>query len=418
MFDQVMALQWVQDNIAAFGGDPSKVTIMGESAGAGSVGLHLLSPLSTNLFHQAIMESGNALCPWAVDTNMDRQIAFTRELAAMVNCMETDNEALIECLRGVDEQNLTRAQITLTGENLVIELVFAPVVDNAFLPDIPQELVKEHNFNSVPTLIGTNHDEGTLLTLRAYPSYVVRQRPPDMTLEDFREMLPDYLYYSSPMVASAVEQWYIDWTKADNVSENHIESFINLHTDQAFACPAEAMARAMYETGAPVYRYEMTHIPTMSVFAGVPGWLGAGHAEELQFVFGWGLNQKLTPLLRRQSDEEKEMTVQFMRYWTNFIKTGNPNEPDSTSEYPDWPMYTLPEQEYKMLSLTMENGRAMRMDTCAFWLNYAPVLYNYGDEDDLYEDWKREYAEWKNVYMTEWNEAFEDYKDNKGCDEP
>ena len=56
----------------------------------------------------------------------------------------------------------------------------------------------------------------------------------------------------------------------------------------------------------------------------------------------------------------------------------DPNVEGSTGEYPDWPMFTVPELEYKKLSLTMENSRAMRMDTCAFWLNYAPLLYNYG----------------------------------------
>ena len=68
LFDQIMALQWIQDNIAKFGGNPDNVTIFGEGAGAASVSFHLLSPLSRNLFSQAIMQSGSALAPWGVIT--------------------------------------------------------------------------------------------------------------------------------------------------------------------------------------------------------------------------------------------------------------------------------------------------------------------------------------------------------------
>ncbi|XP_071492971.1 acetylcholinesterase-like [Diadema antillarum] len=418
MLDQVMALEWVRDNIQYFGGDPSKVTIMGESAGAGSVGLHIVSPLSQGLFHQAIMESGNALCPWAADTNIERQIGFTREIAENFNCDVTDNVALIECLRGVDEVNLTRAQLAMTRTHLIVELLFVPVVDGYFLPAAPATLIGHPDFRGVPTLMGTNEDEGTLIALRAFPSYVVRRVPPPMSLTEFQELFPGYLYYSSPLLIPAVEHWYVDWTKADNQSSDHLDAFIRLNTDQVFACSTELMARALANVSAPVYRYEMTHDPSWSVFAGVPKWLGAGHAEELQYVFGWAFNPSFNRIVG-QTDEEKWMSVQFMTYWTNFIRTGDPNSPVSGS-YPSWPQFTVPELEYKKLSLTMENGRAMRMESCAFWLNLAPDLYNYteGDNDDLYDDWQREYTEWRDVHMAEWNEVFNEYKEDNTCNNP
>ncbi|XP_041457618.1 cholinesterase 1-like [Lytechinus variegatus] len=418
MFDQVMALEWVQDNIVAFGGDPSRVTIMGESAGASSVGLHLMSPISVGLFHQAIMQSGNALCPWAVDTDIGRQVGFTREIADQVNCTDIDSELLIECLRDVDEPVLTQAQASLTLKYLTNELLFTPVVDQVFIPDLPVEILKRQEFQSVPMLTGTNEDEGTLITLRAYPSYVLRQIPPTVTREDFTELLPDYLFYYTPMFATAVEQWYLDWTQADDSTSNQVNAFINLNTDQMFACPTEAMSRAMLETGAPVYRYEMTHDPTSSIFIGLPGWLGAGHAEELQYVFAWGLNQDLPDVLREQTNEEKSMSIQFMQYWANFIRTGNPNGEQPSGEYPEWPRYTLPEQNYKKLSPSMENGRAMRMNNCTFWLHYAPALNSYGDFSGLYKEWEQEYTQWRDVHMVQWTDAFDEYKSNEQCGDP
>ena len=120
----------------------------------------------------------------------------------------------------------------LTLKYLYNDLLFTPVVDNDFLTDIPIEIVKRNEFANVPTLMGTNRDEGTLIALRAYPIHLLRSYPPHMSLDDFREKLPDYLYYNDPMVVSASEQWYIDWTQVDNASASHIDAFINVNTDQ------------------------------------------------------------------------------------------------------------------------------------------------------------------------------------------
>ncbi|XP_071506844.1 acetylcholinesterase-like [Diadema antillarum] len=372
MFDQVMSLQWVQDNIEAFGGDPSRVTIMGQSAGSASVGLHVLSPQSSGLFQQAIMESGNALCPWAVDTNIDRQIALSDEIAKQVGCYSADSEDLISCLRTVDEPTLTRAQIIISAQYLLNEMLFTPVVDFDFLPDLPINIVQRSEFNSVPTLLGTNQDEGTFAVMRAFPTYVVRKEPPPMSFSQFQEMFPQYLYYSSPTLTEVAEQWYVDWTKADDPSADHLDAFIDMNTDQTFACATEAMARALSQSGAPTFRYEMTHDPAWSIIAGIPTWIGAGHGEELQYVFGWAFNDLFGRFVG-QTEEEKTMSLQFMTYWTNFIRTGDPNSAESS--YPPWPTFNVPELKYKQLSVGMENSRALRMDNCALWLNLAPDLY-------------------------------------------
>ena len=118
--------------------------------------------------------------------------------------------------------------------NLVIELIFTPVVDKDFLIDQPMNLIKRKQFHCVPSLMGTNLDEGTLVALRAFPRYLNRVDPPTMSLDEFREALPTYLYYPSPSVLPAVEQWYIDWTKADNSSADFFDEFIQLQTDQVY----------------------------------------------------------------------------------------------------------------------------------------------------------------------------------------
>ena len=98
MLDQVEALKWVRDNIENFGGDPNKVTIFGTSAGGMSVGLHLLSPLSKGLFHQAIAESGVDLCPHAVQP-ISQGIGYAKELAQNLDCPTGNHEEMVACIR-------------------------------------------------------------------------------------------------------------------------------------------------------------------------------------------------------------------------------------------------------------------------------------------------------------------------------
>lgn len=134
LLDQNMAIKWVYDNIAAFGGDPTKITIVGESAGSASVSLHLLSPLSQPLFKSAIMQSGGFLAEWATLKQNEAKKRYTETLQAM-GCNGTTEE-LIECAKKVtpkhaidssDEYFYTRA------DHGIMQFPFLPVVDNYFL---------------------------------------------------------------------------------------------------------------------------------------------------------------------------------------------------------------------------------------------------------------------------------------------
>ena len=195
-----------------------------------------------------------------------------------------------------------------------------PVVDGHFLPDSPVEMIKRNQFAVIPTLIGTNEDEsaGSMIWLDLPDS--INERP-TLNISAFRTMLPYYTYANTPEDLAAVEQHYVDWTIADDPTGDQLEGFIRLQTDQNFACPTEFYARALEVAGAEVYRYEMTHDPNWSVWLGIPKWTGASHAEDLPFVFAWGLNPELKDSVG-QTDEEKVMSVEWVRYWTNFVMSG------------------------------------------------------------------------------------------------
>ena len=158
MLDQVEALKWVKENINHFGGDPSKVTIFGESAGATSVSLHLLSPLSEGLFHQAIAESGVDLSSFAIQpTTLGIRIA--KELAQNLDCTTSEHHAMIACIREKKAAEIQRASGKVEYFFADV-LMWAPVVDKIFLFDTPRNLREKREFKKAKLMISFNSHEG------------------------------------------------------------------------------------------------------------------------------------------------------------------------------------------------------------------------------------------------------------------
>ena len=158
MLDQVEALKWVKDNIENFGGNPNKVTIFGVSAGGTSVSLHLMSPLSKGLFHQAILESGVDLSPWAT-LPISVAVGVTKELGQKLNCPTSNNAEMIACIHKKEAADIQKASEP-KNSLFVDSLMCAPVVDKHFLPDTPRNLRKNGDYKKVKLMIGFTSNEG------------------------------------------------------------------------------------------------------------------------------------------------------------------------------------------------------------------------------------------------------------------
>ena len=158
ILDQVQALKWVKDNIANFGGDPSKVTICGLSAGATSVSLHLLSPLSESLFHQAIAESGVDLSPFAIQPHSSALRSATY-LAEKLDCATNDHSTMLACIRQQKDVDIQKAADTLLFE-MSDNVRWGPVLDNHFLLDTPRNLREKGDFKKVKFMISFTSHEG------------------------------------------------------------------------------------------------------------------------------------------------------------------------------------------------------------------------------------------------------------------
>ena len=160
MLDQVEALKWINENIVNFGGNPGKVTIFGESAGGTSVSLHLLSPLSKDLFHQAIAESGVDLTPFAIQPT-SAGVGFAKELARKLSCPTDSHSAMVACIRKKRDTDIQAASSSIQFR-FIDFLQWAPVVDKTFLHDTPQNLRKKGDFKHAPFMISFNSQEGSI----------------------------------------------------------------------------------------------------------------------------------------------------------------------------------------------------------------------------------------------------------------
>ncbi|XP_070546599.1 fatty acyl-CoA hydrolase precursor, medium chain-like [Ptychodera flava] len=388
LLDQMAAVQWVHDNIEAFGGDKDTVTLFGNSAGSLSCEYMLLSPLMHGLFHRVIMQSANVFIKgyFSTDTSMQRKTAHG--LGKLVGCKRETTEELIQCLRTLPAENFKDfSDITKTKETLeniigqtLPNIVFPPVADGYFLIENPSRIVEKMAFtkSGLDLMLGNLADEGMYFIALAMPDM---WNEPKLTMNKtvyealMSSLLPGTRMKTSQAVKDALKFMYINWDDADFEDLDYSDALSQQLGDFYFICPADASARAYAKAGFKVYKYHMTHVPSKTLWP--VKWIKATHAEDIPFVFGWhfvdGLNWTI-------SKEEVEMTLKVMKYWTNFAKTGNPNLPreDATlieeEARNDWPLFKVPGLQYKEIALTMSNKRALKAKECAFWNNFIPNL--------------------------------------------
>ncbi len=303
LLDQLQALQWVKENIREFGGDPDRVTVMGQSAGAVDVCLLMASPLSKGLFRGAILESGEC------QDTLNEDIRVPIEYNFMDTTGERSGERLardlgvssgpdaLEKLRQIPADEILKAWKNDSG------LHFDAIVDGWVVPQQPAEIFGEGKQMRIPVLIGSNADEATvfghnnLKTVTEYRMHL-RQDTGKYSEEEFR---------AYPVGSDAEVP-----TRA-----------IQLESDE-FACGAYSMVQAMSKVGVKSYLYYFTYVDP-----GKRSRLGAHHGEELFFL------SDSFPADWQATDNDKRLADFVQGYWAEFVRTGDPNFGGA----PEWPPY-------------------------------------------------------------------------------
>lgn len=349
--DQQAALRWVRAQINRFGGDPSRVTLFGESAGGASVCMHLVSPGSRGLFTGAISESGP--CKLLSDTTTASLEVQGNALGTSAGC--TAGAGQLACLRQKSAADILSAS-GVTGSMLKAGVRWAPVPDGITLTGNPAQQVQDGQFARVPVIFGSNHDEGRFFVATEYHLANLLPLSSSQFAEGINKAAGADTAFAQQLASLYTSQTYGSRDKAYGA----------LITDQLFACnvmrDVEALSRYV-----PTYQYEFTEAKTPGIIDPYMA-MGAFHGAELRYLFqaklpGPTLNLSL-------STAQQQLADQMVRYWGQFAATGNPN----LAANPLWPSFTAGKASSLALnsaSITAFQASSFKTDhQCALWATH------------------------------------------------
>jgi len=333
--DQRAALAWAKANAAAFGGDPAKVTLFGESAGGISTCLHVLAPKSQGLFQRAIIESGPCALTGGTEKAAETQGAA---FAAALGC--NDKATVLTCMRAKKADDLLLALPPKTAVIGPSGAGWLPLVDGYNIPDQPGKLLTAGTFAKIPTIVGANKNEGTLffkigLSVTSDADYLALVD--GIFVGQGAKIVAKYPSASFPTAQDAA---------AEAVG------------DGLFVCPTRRTARGFAKGGAPTYLYEFVHPVETPIFMG----LGAFHSSEVPFVFE---NAYLGFTL---STAEKQLSKTMIGYWFGLAKGGDPNGGTALP----WPKYDVMAEQNLVLDLAPSTTTGLKKALCDFWDGIGP----------------------------------------------
>jgi para-nitrobenzyl esterase len=336
LLDQQAALRWVRRNIRAFGGDPDNVAIFGESAGGLSVHSQLASPLAAGLFHKAIVESGAYSL---VQPSLAAAEVAGAAFAASAGCVDPSTAAA--CLRSLSVAAILAHQPAGT---------MVPNLDGFVLPQTVRSAFSTGQFNRVPVIEGSNHDEWRLFVAQTEATTGT-----PLTAAGYVPVIAATLSVPLPVAAAIATEYPLAAYPSPSVALGAVG------TDVVFACNARLSSR-MLSQYVPTFQYEFNDPSApMLFFSSISFPTGAYHASELQYLFNVLETPVPSPGL---APAQRELSGTMIAYWTQFARSGDPNSHGT----PPWSPYGSSDQFQSLLPPVPATTTGFATDhKCAFW---------------------------------------------------
>uniref|UniRef100_A0A8C9U707 Neuroligin 1 n=1 Tax=Scleropages formosus TaxID=113540 RepID=A0A8C9U707_SCLFO len=388
LLDLIQALRWTSENIAFFGGDPLRITVFGSGAGASCVNLLTLSHYSEGnrwsnstkgLFQRAIAQSGTALSSWAVSFQPAK---YARMLAKKVGCNLRGSVELVECLQKKHYKELVEQDI----QPARYHIAFGPVIDGDVIPDDPQILMEQGEFLNYDIMLGVNQGEGLkFVELIVDSENGVQANDFDYAVSSFVDDLYGYPD-GKDILRETIKFMYTDWADRHN-PETRRKTLLALFTDHQWVAPAIATADLHSSFGSPTYFYAFYHHCQTEQ---VPPWADAAHGDEIPYVFGLPMVGPTELFPCNFSKNDVMLSAVVMTYWTNFAKTGDPNQPvpqdtkfihtkPNRFEEVAWTRYNQKDQLYLHIGLKPRVKEHYRANKVNLWLELVPHLHSLND---------------------------------------
>jgi len=349
LWDQVLGLKWVNENIEAFGGDKDRITIMGQSAGGASVSHLSLSPLTKGLFQRVIAVSGVANAYFAYTHDIDRS---TAELSEEMFCDNNDTSKVIECLKKVDYTELDLVGVAATfilGKQLPN---WVPRVDGNLVSIDPRLAVEKGMSADIDLLLGTCKDDGAFLT---YMNTLGLPQGDILNIAKYPGVLHAMLsilfspYENGHNLTNMILEQYPGMVHEADIT-NRSKAVTEMLTDFLFLSPAtlegDAHSAHAQKANRSTYMYEFAYRQS---FLKYEAWITSVHMDDIYSIFGPPYMKFFRELILMHplgfSTTDQEVSTMIQSYYANFIYTGNPNEgPHKTGT--QWHQYNATSRSY------------------------------------------------------------------------
>ncbi|XP_056007622.1 uncharacterized protein LOC125666537 isoform X2 [Ostrea edulis] len=371
LWDQMLALEWVHQNIDSFGGDPASVTIFGESAGGASVSLLSLIPRNKDRFHRVIAQSGTMTAPWALTNPTEASFA----IGEAIGCSrDLGTVAFVRCMRNMNSTTLLEKYYEYIYKDPTVfpyTIDFGPVLDGDLFKMAPERLLKNRSseeyefFSSLDFMTGTMKADGNeilLLTEDLQNKYNFNLSA-GISSEEFCDIFvhsftPVFFKNNSFISRKLCDEYQV----INNISEQS-RQMLDMHTEYFFAYPAfvSLQSHSQDNVHSNTFHYVFEYDGVSLMLPSPPSWyIGPGHADELSYLFPF------FPLSQQQDSVSSVM----MTYWTNFAKHGDPNGPSLA----DWPVYDNQREAYMLIKSNQSANMKYKKHRMEFWQRDIPHL--------------------------------------------